>query len=770
MSAEILLGDGQWRLWSQFALRGPGFPVAGVLRLAPPGLADAADRFTPGRSLSGADWDGFRTDFADAAVRTARELQDVAGSERFQAALAWQNPALLRTGIRPFLDWSPTAAGRTSMPRQREELVAHYWQRFCVKNDTIGFFGPVGWGELDPDVPGLTVATGTGLIAESNVYFSSWAVDTLAKAISEEADLREWIPPRRLPFVRATEDSILVPGRPAQPVEPLHRAVLAHCDGVRQVAELAAVVSAGLGRAVTVAEVVEALEHLAAKRWVAWRLEVPADAYPERHLRAALDRIGDPGLRERALARLDALEHARDRVRAAGQDAARLRTAVTALEEDFAELTRSPAQRQKGSRTASCRALVYLDCRRSATAVVGAPVLDELAPLGLCLAAARWMTGRVAEFIGARLRTVYDDLLARSGRVDLNTLWLACLPVPHPEAAEGVAAIQAELRERWAKIVAAPPGVRRVQLTCSEIAPEVEAAFGDAGPGWELARYVSPDVIISAPGADAVREGNFELVLGELHLALNTVGASLFVRQHPDPAALLAETTRDFPAPRILPMLPKEQLPRWSARSQPTLVRPEDYYLGLVDWTADPRRPRTVMSADVPVLDHDGRLVVVLPDGAEFDLLEVFGFAMTNRVLDRFNLRPDADHSPRVTIDRMVVSREAWRFGAGALEFADERDEARRFVRARWWRAEHGMPRFVFVVLPGEPRPFFVDFDAPVYVNILAKAVRRLARKDPDARLSVTEMLPTPEQTWLTDDQGDRYTSELRLVAVHRSR
>ncbi|MEU8265195.1 lantibiotic dehydratase [Micromonospora sp. NPDC048999] len=769
MSAEILLGDGQWRLWPQFALRGPGFPAAGVLRLAPLGLADAADRFTPGQRLSGTDWDEFLAGFAEAAVRTAHELQDVAGSERFQAAVAWQNPALLRTGIEPFLNWSPTAAGRTSMPRQREELVAHYWQRFCVKNDTIGFFGPVGWGELDPGRPGLTVTAGTGLVAESNVYFSSWAIDALAKAISAEADLREWIPPRRMSFVRATEDSIVVPGRPAQPVDPLHRAVFVRCDGVRQVAELATEVSAELRRTVTVVELVEVLEQLAAKRWIGWRLEVAADAYPERHLRAVLDQIGDPGLRDRALAKLDALEHARDRVRAAGQDTARVRAAVTALEDTFTELTCSPTQREKSTRTASCRALVYQDCRRSATAVVGASILDELAPLGLCLTAARWMTARFAEFIGARLRTVYDDLVARTGPVDLGTLWLACLPVPHPEAAEGIAAIQAELRERWAKIVAAPPGARRVQLAWSDIAGEVEAAFGEADPGWGLARYVSPDVIISAPSTDAVERGDFELVLGELHLALNTIGASLFVRQHPDPAALLAETTRDFPDPRILPMLPKEQLPRWSARSQPTLVRPEDYYLGLVDHTADPRRPRAVMSADVPVHDRDGRLVVVLPDGAQFDLLEVFGWAMTNRVLDRFNLRPDADHSPRVTIDRMVVTREAWRFGAATLEFADERDEARRFVRARWWRTESGLPRFVFVVLPGEPRPFFVDFDAPVYVNILAKAVRRLARKDPDARLSVTEMLPTPEQTWLTDDAGDRYTSELRLVAVHQS-
>jgi hypothetical protein len=117
----------------------------------------------------------------------------------------------------------------------------------------------------------------------------------------------------------------------------------------------------------------------------------------------------------------------------------------------------------------------------------------------------------------------------------------------------------------------------------------------------------------------------------------------------------------------------------------------------------------------------------------------------------------------------MVLSRETWRFAAGRLPFATEKSEAKRFVRARHWQAANELPRHVFVVSPAEPRPFYVDFDSPVYVNILAKAIRRLAARDPQARLTVSEMLPTPEQAWLTDDLGNRYTSELRFVAVDRS-
>jgi hypothetical protein len=176
-----------------------------------------------------------------------------------------------------------------------------------------------------------------------------------------------------------------------------------------------------------------------------------------------------------------------------------------------------------------------------------------------------------------------------------------------------------------------------------------------------------------------------------------------------------------------------------------------------------------VLGADATVERREGRLVVRLPDGAVFDVLDVFSHVLTTLVMDLCRILPEADHSPRVTVDKLVLARESWRFAAGELAFATEKDEARRFVRARRWRDDGELPRFVFVVSPTEPRPFFVDFDSPVYVNIFAKAVRRLAAKDPQARLTITEMLPTPEQTWLTDDQGNGYTAELRFVALAKS-
>ena len=754
---------GKWRLWHQFGLRGPGFPAGGVLRLAPAELAAAAARFADGDALTGPAWAEFEKQFDASALAMSMALLDVAARPDFQAAVAWQNRAVLKSGIEPFLKWVPEPGKRPSMARQREEFVAHYWQRFCVKNDTIGFFGPVGWGSWDDSVAGLAIDhDGPGLIAEQNVYFASWAIDALARTIGDQPAVREWVAPTRMPFVRLVGNEVAVPGLRPAPVDTVSRRVLELCDGVRPARDL----QRELGDDVDVPAVLDALVK---RRWIVWQLEVPADPFPERRLREIIGRIGDPALRDPALAKLTVLERGRDRVRAAAGDPEALTAAMAALENDFTELTNTAAQRQKGQGTSTSRAVIYSDSRRATRVRLGAGLLDALAPMDLLLAGANWLTSTLTERVTGHLRAIFDKQLARSGgsTLDLSTLWFACIGMTHGEAVADAADIQRLFCKHWANIAQPPPGARRVRLTSAEIAGRVREAFGEPGPAWSTARYACPDMMIVADDADAVNRGEFELAIGEMHIAMNTLGASLFVHQHPDRAQLRSYLDLDHPTPRLMPLQPKQSRARLSLRTRYALVREEDYSIALADASADPRRPRTVASADVRVEDRDGRLVAVLPDGAVFDVIDIFSQAMTVLALDLFRIVPaEADHFPRITIDRMVVTRETWRFEPSTMDFAEEKSEPRRFVRAQQWRTARELPRFVFVVSPTEPRPFYVDFHSPVYVNIFAKAVRRLRRDDPHGRLTISEMLPSPEQTWLTDAAGDHYTAELRFVAV----
>jgi len=73
----------------------------------------------------------------------------------------------------------------------------------------------------------------------------------------------------------------------------------------------------------------------------------------------------------------------------------------------------------------------------------------------------------------------------------------------------------------------------------------------------------------------------------------------------------------------------------------------------------------------------------------------------------------------------------------------------------------------VFCRFTGEVKPIYADLTSLASIDLLARSVRRSRRNaGADARLSVVEMLPAPDQIWLTDAEGQRYTSELRMVAV----
>src|ERR1700728_34263 len=82
-----------------------------------------------------------------AGEETSEAVRRIASAPRFREALTWQNHPLLQTCIEPLLGHKTRKL--SSKHRQHEELVASYLHRYCVKNDTIGFFGPVGWARLD---------------------------------------------------------------------------------------------------------------------------------------------------------------------------------------------------------------------------------------------------------------------------------------------------------------------------------------------------------------------------------------------------------------------------------------------------------------------------------------------------------------------------------------------------------------------------------------------------------------------------------------------
>ena len=100
----------------------------------------------------------------------------------FREAVAWQSRESLTRAVDKLANG---AAGSPSRARRWTDVVSSYWQRYCSKNDTIGFFGPLAWGTFGDE---LAFRSGA-LERERVVHFETWAMEAVATAAGIDAPL-----------------------------------------------------------------------------------------------------------------------------------------------------------------------------------------------------------------------------------------------------------------------------------------------------------------------------------------------------------------------------------------------------------------------------------------------------------------------------------------------------------------------------------------------------------------------------------------------------
>jgi Lantibiotic dehydratase, N terminus len=699
--------------------------------------------------------------------QTSDVISELANCPRFREAVTWQN----RNAVHTALDWvlrqSPRDQARGSRRRQNEELVASYLQRYCAKNDTIGFFGPVGWARLRSGGRSLSTTPGPGLLATRKVYFETWSIAALAKVIMQDSSIYPSIAPVTMPFVRVEGQKLHHPIYGIMAISSGHAALIQRCNGFLTARQIAEAIIRPPALFKSEIDVYESLADLAAKRVVFWDINIPRSAHPERTLRDALLRIENPCARERALNMLSELECACDRVQEACGDAERLDKEIENLQSVFTNLTNVAATRSHGL-TYGGRTLIYEDCRRDIEVSIGPEMLDALGPpLSLLLTSARWLTAELARRLKQIFLEIYAELTRSTGRKDIDAVqfWTDAMPYLVEEKSPLVQAIEQEFQRKWEIILDIPEQRNKVEYSSEELRERVAAEFASDTPGWVEARYHCPDVMIAASSIDAVNNGDYVLVLGEMHLGGNTLGASLFVNQHHAPEELFSAVAKDLGI-KVNLVIPD---PNLLGRTVQVLHSPSDVYLEYTfDAFAGDRSRAFPISSFVIEKDSNGEIMARMRDRpVQFSAIDLVGGRLSDLVVDSFHLLGTRAHTPRISIDRLVVKRESWRFSPTQIAFAQEQDAADRFLRARQWQRDQSLPRFIFFKVPVETKPVYLDFESPLSVDLFSRLVRKTMKLDTTAAwVEISEMLPTPNQAWLLDIDNNRYTSELRMVAV----
>lgn len=783
-----------WTAWRWIGLRATGFPVELLQGITFPACAAAAERLAKAEAGNEGEIDeaeiaaarsDYEQQFEAAYNQQAEALNELTCDPRFQQAVLWQNYEAYRNGVCKLPE--TRFQGAPKKRRQREQLVAKYLQRYTVKNDTIGFFGPMAWARWsDSEDPVVRLEPQSELVEARDVFLEGWGVVALAKTLLRLDGIRTWLPPQLLPFHWLDEDSRLnrLTG-PALVVDDDQLAVLEAADGSRSAHQLCRELAEDPECVYQEpAEVMAQLEHFQREGCLGWDFHLPAGPYALQALRSQVESIGDNDLRRAALAPIEEVEAARQRVVQAAGDVNELEAALGSLNATFHGLTGAAATRHAGQDYAA-RTLAYEDCRRAGTFEFGPEVRRAIAePMSLILHSVRWLSAQVATALRQMALPLYRDLTHTHGpEVPVQQFWplLSRHLIGDNRNAFTEEALD-EFQRRWQEVLEVEPGrpgedlVEEVRRSVDELRPRVEATFPMTEPGWSLARYTSPDVLLAAEGPDALRAGDFFAVLGEMHVAHNSLSVWATSVLHPDLDALREALEAEIQETRFHLQ---------DSNADAVITRFGSLHIPSRDLIVAARDRRSVMPPEQRVEPDDLIVVDILDSGADdqtsglrlrsqsdervdFDIAEAVAKVLTHSIVSRCRLLGDADYWPRVRLDRLVVNRRRWSFDGAEMDFVQAATPAARFAGARAWWLGRQLPERVFLRVDTELKPIYVDFSCPVFIELLARAVRAALAADPHPRVRLAEMLPDLHQTWLPDADGQRYTCELRIVITDR--
>jgi hypothetical protein len=641
---------------------------------------------------------------ADAAL-VDKALTGIRSDPRVNDAIVCSSPAVHR-------DLTRGATGG----RIRRQL-ASYAQRLASKSETMSFFGPINYGQLDTESNAPTTLTWRGHqeIPIRQAHTAARVNDAVQALLTEDNALVTHLVPVRKTVSRAPRG------------EGLLASLVREADGRRTVAEIAT--QLGVAEQDAAGQFRTAL----AKGLLTHALCPPATVVDP--LRWTLERIdaSDTATAGRAAGVRALLRKVLDLLDGYPAAPAEHKATVQSELESLLPSTSGPSQR---GRFYNDRVIIHEAAVGTADLTVRGPLARDMreavAPvLDLLAHEAEATRARTNHAVAARLGP---------GRIPLTRALRDCASL---EIVTG-----GWLGTELGKVIT-DAGADRADLDVAGLLP--------TPPAPPEPVLCSIDVLVAAADLTHYRPGDTPLILGDIHdAALLTPWALQF---HPDSAALLAE--RDTAVRRAL----GDRL-AVNVISRRTTGLPPLEFPGVVlelGGTASPGRER--VGLDELWLDSDGERVELRSDAHPGQSLlfhngELDTAVHTALALPRIRRAPlpDAPHVPRLRWGNVVFSRRRWTVpSAAVLDTAGRPQDADRLLESARLVREHGLPTRFFVKSPAERKPVYVDTAAPE----LLKGLARLAGTA--EQLAVSEALPAPEDTWLRDGEL-RFASELRCV------
>lgn len=737
-----LPGAAGWSVLSPVTVRTTGLPVNLLEKLTWAAPADDDEEL-----------------FYEELHRTSKVLAQIASLDLFREALAWQSPNVF--SILDSFARTTQEPQRNSKKRQREYGLARYLARYCGKTETIGFFGPSSWATLTGAPGHVDQWPGRALVSRRHTVAEAWAVRKLAAVLAADSEIGRWLPVRRRSHYAVRDGALHRPRAQPLPLSELELVVLRRCDGERPRLRVTEQVAAELDVDQGVVEA--CVTDLVRRRVLVAGANLPLDPSSATVLNTRIAAIGDEATRRRAAAMVAPFFAALRDLAVAGGDAESVTTTQAALGVAFQDIVGADAGRRSGRMYAG-RGVAYQDCLRDLGMDLGDDFLARVSEgtRGI-LTIAQWLTWQTATVYEAHFRRKWSGPPQR-----LDTVWFGILGDFLSRKPKPMDDILAEFLLRWRRLVAELHAASGGwTFDPAEFDAAADRLFPSPSCGWPGAALHCPDLQLVACSPEDARTGDYDVILSEIHIGWPTPTGPIFEWS-------LGESPGDYPVSDFLhsrtgrgvvPMFP-DTWPRNTGRTTPTLPLPGDVCFAFVDLDGAPSDTIPMTAIEVGVAG--GAIFAELPDGTRLSFTDFFSNVLSIAVIDAWKSTSTDAYTPRISVGRFTISRQTWRVDVAGESFTRPAGEFELYQAVQRWRRSLGCPDRIYVKLPNEVKPLYLDFASPVLVlSFLAVLRSALNKSNGSTEITVSEALPAPEHAWVKDESGNRYFGELRLLVLH---
>ena len=688
--------------------------------------------------------------------RTRQGLIDFLDNDAVAEALFISNPAAL-TRTRELI--RDRYAKNDTRKKQKLRLGWSYAQRFCAKNDTSSFFGPLAWGRFDPQqTENMHVTYGDAWIKDRSTFFENWAVQRLVNQINQQCPPPDCMPLQLNTGCYLQEHTLFMPIGKKQHLSPATAQILAYindpgsgtptCRGLLN--------ACGDTPASTLRDL---LEHLVSKRIVrrGWRMS-PRERQPiERMLRWLDDAAVPEGFRQIWQLRLEKLESARCDY--ATGDLERRTACLDRLNQLLAEAG-VDLSREAGAMYVG-RYPVYEDCSRNMNISLGQglfkQVNEDLAPL---MRIHQWLIKAIAHQLNQAFIDVWKQRQnVPDTPVDFLDLLNSLAPLLPAIEARIAVDLEQRLEKTWGQQLEGLADNLDVHLSTADIEQLINRLDAELGvTEFEVfgSDYHSPDFLLSSASVDAINRGDYAIIVGEVHPAVHTLSQPVAAPFGPFNTQVNEEVETIFQRPRLI-----------------LADSPESYQRSHIDWPLQPSYRQLILptgggcvaahqqfaAGRAKVTYANGRLQVIDALGQfSEDLLCVYptpmhrlGFALAGSAVAKHDQR-------RIWLGRALYKRASWLFSSDQLpQVKNSVDDLDHTLQWRAWAIAQGLPRYAFIKIDSEPKPLFLDFDNPLSLDGISNALQSAGQ------VKFSEMRPCPDELWLEQARG-RFCCEIRTT------